>query len=122
MRKNETEQKYMKFNGKVYVVNFKKLKEVCLNSSMDGGCTKEIEISQTYERQDNGEFELSGKLEHETKLVGSTQNDMIIYDIVKLMFINILENDSMENTFCPTLGTSLSLNTLINWGVIEEIE
>ena len=120
---NTNTEKYIKFNNKYYVINLNKLKEVCLKSSMYGGDTKEIEISQTYERQDNGEFELSGKLEHETKLIGHNQNDMMIYDIVKIMLVNILEYNSNSNqSFSPTLGISLSLNTLINWGIIEEVE
>jgi hypothetical protein len=122
MIRNKNNDKYITFQGRTYLINFKKLKEVCLNSSNDGGSTKEIEISQSYERSENGEFELSGKLEHETKFIGNTQNDMIVYDIVKLMLITLLENNCLEESFQTTLGTCLSLNTLINWGVIEEIE
>lgn len=120
MKKNS--DKYIKFNGKCYTINLEKLKEVCFSSAMNGGSTKEIEISQSYERQDNGEFELSGKLEHETKIIGNTQNDMVIYDIVKIMLVNILENNIDEESFFPTLSISLSLNTLIEWGIITEVE
>lgn len=114
--------KYLSFNGKKYAVDLDVLKSICLTSSMDGGGTKEIEISQSYERNDDGDFELAAKLEHETKMIGNTQNDMIIYDIIKLMFVSLLDNTIEEKNFYSSLSTSLSLNTLLKWGVIIEIE
>lgn len=122
MQKNNDIGKYLTFNGKKYAVDLDVLKKVCLTSSMDGGGTKEIEISQSYERNEDGDFELAAKLEHETKMIGNTQNDMIIYDIIKLMFASLLDNTLDEHDFYPSLSIALSFNTLLKWGVITEIE
>ena len=112
--------KKITFGGKAYSINLLKLKEVCLTSSNDGG-TKEIQIAQTYEIDERGELELQTKVEHETKTVGNPQNDMIIYDIVKLLIISLLENNSTIEEFELTFGLQLAINTLLNWGILEEI-
>lgn len=109
------------FKGQSYSINLLKLKEICLSSSKDGG-TKEVQIAQTYEIDENGEFELQTKVEHETKTIGNPQNDMIIYDIVKLLIISLLENGSTEEEFEITFGHQLAINTLLNWGILEEIK
>lgn len=113
-------RKKVHFNGYDYYINLEKLKEVCLSSSKDGG-TKEIQIAQTYEMDETGEFGLQTKVEHETKTIGSSQNDMIIYDIVKLLIISLLENDNTEQEFRVTFGLQIAINTLLAWGILEEI-
>lgn len=113
--------KYFSFCGKKYAFNLEKLKEVCLTSSKDG-INKEYEISQAYEPDDDGNLVISNKLEHETRIFGNQQNDMIIYDIVKLLVIALLENNSDENNFSLDFGTCLTLNTLIHWGILNEVD
>lgn len=115
IRKNK-----VSFGGRNYAINLMKLKEVCLSSSKEGG-TKEIQIAQTYEMDETGEFELQTKVEHETKTIGNTQNDMIVYDIVKILIISLLENNSTEQEFEATFGVQLAINTLLSWGILEEI-
>ena len=78
MKRTSKEDKYFLFNGRKFAINLERLKQVCLNSSMDGGSTKEIQISQSYEREDDGDWQAVSKLEHETKLIGNSQNDMIV--------------------------------------------
>lgn len=121
MKKNFNSNKYFSFLGKKYSLNFNKLKEVCLSSSNDGG-NKEFEISQAYETDENGELKLSNKVEHETRIIGNQQNDMIVYDIVKLLIISLLENSNTEESFELDFGTCLTINTLIDWGIIYEVE
>ena len=114
-------EKYYTFKGKKYAFDLDKLKEICLTSSKDD-INKEYEISQAYEPDDDGNLVISNKVEHETKIYGNQQNDMIIYDIVKVLVISLLENSSDEESFMLDFGTSLTLNTLILWGVLIEIE
>ena len=94
--RNNNNSKFISFCGKKYFLNLKKLKEICITPSTENG-NNEIEISQAYESDENGELKLSSKVEHETKTFGNTNNDMIVYDFVKLLIISLLENDSTEH-------------------------
>ena len=112
--------KYFSFKGKVFVIDIDKFKSVCTPYTKEWG-TREYEISQVYERTENGEMDLSSKVEHETKGNGNPQNDMIVYDVVKMLIVSLLENDKIEEEFDFDFGTTFALNTLISWGVIKEI-
>lgn len=113
--------KYITFKNKKYAINLDKLREVCLTSSNSGG-TNEMEISQVYEVQEGGDFNLSSKVEHETKTIGNPQNDMIIYDIVKLLIVSLLDYNAPEGDFDWPFSLTISVNTLLSWGVLEELE
>lgn len=120
LNKKENKTNYIKFGRHTYCLNLEKLKEVCLSASKDGG-VREIQIAQTYEVDDDNELNLLSKVEHETKTIGSAQNDMIVYDIFKLLLIVLLEDSSSQKDFQPAFNTALAINTLLNWGVLEEI-
>lgn len=111
---------YIKFGDYTYRLNLEKLKEVCLTSSKDG-TGREIQIAQTYETDENEELNLISKVEHETKTFGNNQNDMIIYDIFKLLLVSLLEDNSTSKEFVPTFSTMLAINTLLSWGILEKI-
>lgn len=113
-------EKYISFNGKKYALQLDKLKEVCLSSSLDGGA-REMEITQVYEPDAGGEYSISSRVEHETKVSKTPQNDMIVYDFVKLLILSLLENNTIECDFKIDLGTSIALNTLMSWGILVEI-
>jgi hypothetical protein len=113
--------KYIPFNGKKYALNLDRLKEVCLTPSSEYGA-KEMEITQVYEPDGTGEFSMASRVEHETKVNKTPQNDMIVYDIVKLIIISLLENDNTEAEFQYDFGTVFAVNTLLSWGILEEIE
>jgi hypothetical protein len=119
-KNNGNDGTFVSFKGKKYAFNLDKIKEICLNSSHDG-IQKEYEISQIYDTQDNGELSLSQKIEHETKTSGNAQNDMIIYDFLKLLIVTLLENAQPEDTYQEVFSNALALNTLIQWGVINEL-
>ena len=106
--------------GKKYSFNLDKVKEICLKNSESGG-TIQREISQAYDMQDDGDYVVSSKVEHETKVIGNSQNDMIIYDIVKLFIVTLLENSSTNDDDID-LGTALALNTMLDWGLLYEVE
>lgn len=115
------ENEYVKFGDYTYRLNLEKLKELCFGSSKDG-IGKEIEIAQTYELDDNDELSLVSKVEHETKTVGNNQNDMIIYDIFKMLLVPLIENTSTLKEFKLTFVDALAINTLLGWGVLEKIK
>lgn len=110
----------IKFGKYSYQINFEKLREICLSSTNDLG-TKEIQIVQTYDFDERDEVNLSQKIEHETKTLGGNQNGMI-YEILKLLIISLLENGDTETEFSMTFGLSIAINTLLEWGIIEEIK
>ena len=118
---NNENKKYVSFGKYTYSLNLVKLKEICLSSSSEGGI-KEIQIAQTYEANSNDELELMTKVEHETKTIGNAQNDMIIYDIVKILIISLLENTETEKNMEITFGTQIAINTLLSWGILENID
>lgn len=117
-RRNE---KYITFKGKRYALNLDAFKAVCTPTTKELR-TSEYEISQVYESDENGELNMSSKVEHETKGNGNPQNDMIVYDVVKMLLVSLLENDKTEDNFEYDFGTTFALNTLISWGVITEVE
>lgn len=113
-------RKYFTFKGHRYAINFEKLKFVCLTSSENGGTT-ENEVSYAYEVLENGNLNMTSKVDHETVVKGNPQNDMIIYDIVKLLILSLLDNNANEGDFEETFGFTLALNSLLAWGVVEEL-
>lgn len=117
---NKKNKKYFTFKGHQYAINFERLKFVCLSSSENGGTT-ENEVSYAYEVLENGNLNMTSKVDHETVVKGNPQNDMIIYDIVKLLILSLLDNNSTEKEFEETFGFTLALNSLLAWGVVEEI-
>ncbi len=118
---NSKDGGYIKFAGKTYAINLERFKTVCTPKTMELG-TREYEISQMYETNAEGELGLQSKIEHETKGMGNPQNDMIVYDVVKMLLLAILENDKPPKEFTFDLGTSVAINTLLYWGVLEEID
>lgn len=117
--KNNNE-KFISFNGKKYAFNLERLKEVSLTPSSENGA-REIEITQVYEPDGGGDYTISSRVEHETKVSKTPQNDMIVYDFVKLLIISLLENEGVEENFQYDFGTALAVNTLLSWGILEEI-
>ena len=111
---------FFKFeNGVCYALDYEKLKELCLTSSDTDGAS-EFEISEAYEVNEQYELELSSKVVHETKTNKNPQNDMIMYDLVKLMLVSLLDNASKSGADLD-LGSLVTLNTLLHWGVLKEI-
>jgi hypothetical protein len=117
----KNKSKYISFKGKKYALNLERLKEVCLTPSLEHGA-KEIEITQVYEPDGGGDFSISSRVEHETKSNKTLQNDMIVYDIVKLLILGLLENNNLESAFEFDFSTAIAVNTLLNWGILEEKE
>lgn len=117
---NKKKGQLIEIYGKKYAFNLEKVREICLTNSEAGGNIQQ-EIVQSYERQEDGDYEMSSKVEHETKVIGNAQNDMIIYDVVKLFIVTLLENSSTSDDDID-LGTALALNTMIDWGLLYEVE
>ena len=118
-KKIEMTNKYISFKGKKYAFNLERIKEVCLTSSLEHS-GREMEITNVYEPSGDGDYIISSKVEHETKVNKTPQNDMIVYDFVKLLMLVLLEDDTIESDYQNTLGTTIAINTLRSWGILEE--
>jgi hypothetical protein len=117
-KENNMKNNFISFKGKKYAFNYEKLKEVCLTASDTGA--KEVEITQVYEPLKDGELSISSRVEHETKLNKTLQNDMIMYDIVKLLVTTLLDKNLLEDEYQMDFSSALAINTLLSWGVLEE--
>ena len=107
--------------GKKYAFDMNKIKDICVESSNDEDA--ENEITTTFEKDDNGNLEISGKLIREVKSGSNAQNGMIIYDVIKLFIIRLMDNSEiMKENSEVDFSTSLALNTLINCGILIEIK
>lgn len=112
--------KYVKFNGRSYAFDFNRMVEVCSLTSRDPQ-KDEIEISNVYDRDEEGEYYVSQKVEREMKRGTNSQCEMMCYDVIKLMMMSLIGDEVPENAFAWTMGTSLSFNTLFNLGILIEI-
>ena len=110
---------YITVGGKSYAFDLKAIEKFCLKSS--GEKDIENEITETYEKDNDG-LSISGKIVREIKINGNPQNDMIIYDIIKLFINRLLENASTIGEIQVDFSTSLALNTLIKWKLLIEVE
>lgn len=111
---------YYTIYGKKYAFDVNKIKDICVESSND--VDAENEITTTYEKDETGKLDISGKLIREIKSGSNAQNGMIIYDVIKLFITRLLENAEIMTENVPIdFSTSLALNTLINCGILIEI-
>lgn len=120
MIKHDKKSNFFPIKGKKYGINLNKFKEICLQS--DELSVSENEVSIVMEPNDNGDLDFSSKVEREVKNRGNQQNDAVMYDLVKLMLMSIIECTSTDDIYNIDFGTAFSLNTLISWGIIEELE
>ena len=110
---------YIKFHDKIYALDLDAIKKVCLVSADQNG--KETEVTEAYETDEENKLTLSSKIVRDIKSTGNPQNDMIIYDVVKLFIIRLIDNSSLESEFEMDFSTALAINTLIKWGMLVEI-
>lgn len=113
---------YFTIGNKKYAFDVDKIKDICVKSSSDEDA--EHEITTTYEADDTGKLELSGKLIREVKSENNAQNGMIVYDVIKLFIMRLMDNAEIFNSNVAHLdfSTSLAFNTLLNCGILIEIK
>lgn len=110
---------YIKFHDKIYAFDLDAIKKACLVSADQNG--KETEVTEAYETDEENKLTLSSKIVRDIKSTGNPQNDMIIYDVVKLFIIRLIDNSSLDSEFEMDFSTALAINTLIKWGMLVEI-
>lgn len=109
------------FNNRTYKLNLDRINEFCLVSGNKPG--SEREITEAYEIDDAGEFHLTSKINREITTPGNSQDDMIIYDFVKTMVTRLIESSFPVTATQQQadFGFAIAFNTLLSYGMIEEI-
>lgn len=89
----------------------------------DSHNSKESEIIDRYEKDDNKTLSVAEKTIREITSVGNTQMDNISYDLIKILITQVLsygydlETNSLTNT---PFGFDIAFNTLINEKLLKK--
>ena len=106
-------------------VDIDKFTKICLTS--DNEKSKDTEITEGYEKDDNGNFTQTSKIIREVNSQGNMQNDTIRYDLFKTLLSVILDKKvmgfgSLENEIQYDFSFNIAFNTLLKEGIIYEIK
>ena len=107
-------------SGKYYAFNLTKICDFITKQT--GKDVKETEIIDSYNFEGKKK-ELSGKTVREASTYG-TGSDTIVYDLIKIVLIQVIAYDSEEDISLDDLpfGTKIAFNTLITEGFLYEIQ
>jgi hypothetical protein len=106
-------------------VDIDKFTKICLTS--DNEKSKDTEITEGFEKDDNGNITQTSKIIREVNSQGNMQNDTIRYDLFKTLLSIILDKKvmsfgSLENELKFDFSFNVAFNTLIKEGIIYEIK
>lgn len=106
-------------------VDIDKFTKLCLTSDTEK--SKDTEITEGYEKDDNGDMHQVSKIIREVNSQGNIQNDTIRYDLIKTLLSVVLEKKVMsfgtvENELQYDFSFNIAFNTLLNAGIIYEIK
>lgn len=111
---------YAVFMGKKYRVNIEKIIDFCTSKTQD---TKEQEITEAYQLSEtDGELELSSKINRELKSVGGSQENVMAYEIIKMLLGRCIDDAYSKDGVSDGVSLPLTFNTLIAYDMITEIE
>ena len=114
------EKKYFSYNGRTFYVDINKIIEFCLKSENKN--VRDSEITEGYEKltDESNVLTLTSRVIRENTGTSNPQNDMITYDVFKMILAVILGQDATSN---PELNVSyiIAFNTLMQMGMIVEI-
>ena len=100
-----------------YIIDFEKLR-VFLNHESDKE-NKESEIVESYEKNEEGDLELSAKSQREVKNYGNKENGVMTYEIVKLLVERVIMSDAISlDAF--TFSERIAFDTLLRLEIIKE--
>ncbi len=122
---NEGQKFFFTPDKRKWGVDIDKFTKLCLTS--DNEKSKDTEITEGYEKDENGMMTQVSKIIREVNSQGNMQNDTIRYDLVKTLLSVILEKKAMnfgsfENELQFDFSFNIAFNTLLNAGIIYEIK
>lgn len=114
------ENRYFSYNGRTFYIDIDKIIEFCLKSENKN--VRDSEITEGYEKltDESNVLTLTSRVIRENTGTSNPQNDMITYDIFKMILAVILGQEATSN---PELNVSyiIAFNTLMQMGMIVEI-
>lgn len=112
-------------DGRKWGVNIDKFTKICLTSDKEK--SKDTEITEGYEKTEEGALIQTSKIVREVNSQGNMQNDTIRYDLLKTLLNVVLDKNVMafgnldaEQQF--DFSFNLAFNTLLNLEIIYEIK
>lgn len=123
--KEEPQQIFFTPDNRKWGVDIDKFTRMCLTS--DNEKSKDTEITEGYEKDDNGTMTQVSKIIREVNSQGNMQNDTIRYDLIKTLLSVILDKKmmnfgSLENEVRYDFSFNIAFNTLLKAGIIYEIK
>jgi hypothetical protein len=124
---NEGEKQEIFFtpDGRKWGVDIDKFTKKCLTS--DNEKSKDTEITEGYEKTDEGDMVQVSKIIREVNSQGNMQNDTIRYDLIKTLLSVVLDKKLMsfgnlENELMYDFSFNIAFNTLLKEGIIYEMK
>lgn len=126
--KNDSEvqqEVYFFADERMWGIDIDKFTSICLTS--DNEKSKDTEITEGFEKDENGTFTQTSRIIREVNSQGNMQNDTIRYDLFKTLLSVILDKRVMnfgglENELKVDFSFNLAFNTLLKEGIIYEIK
>lgn len=122
MKKNN-QSKYFTVLGKKYAFDLSTFLKICLISNRQD--SREKEITNVYNAEENDVISLTSKVERELKTDGNPQNDAIVWDFIKILIDKLMQDNTItfdNDEFIMDMPTALAFNTLLKEGIIIEIK
>jgi hypothetical protein len=105
-------------NGDKYCLDIDAITKWCLSSTINP--SKETEINEGYDTDDNGDFHMTSKVVRELK-TNNVQDDTIRYDFIKMIISPFLSDIKCVSEITDNFSYSLMFNTLLNMNFLIKI-
>ena len=125
LNKDNEQKFFFTPDNRKWGVDVDRFTKMCLTS--DNEKSKDTEITEGYEKDDNGSMTQVSKIIREVNSQGNMQNDTIRYDLIKTLLSVVLDKKvmnfgSIENEVQYDLSFNIAFNTLLKAGIIYEIK
>jgi hypothetical protein len=123
--KKEEQNFFFTPDNRKWGVDIDRFTKICLTS--DNEKSKDTEITEGFEKDENGSFTQTSRIIREVSSQGNMQNDTIRYDLFKTLLSIILDKKvmnfgSLENEVQYDFSFNVAFNTLVKEGIIYEIK
>lgn len=117
-------EEYVTFLGKSYAIDMEAVRHYCLGILSESERKCDTEITSGYEMSEGGEgLVQTSKLIREVKSDNDSQENLLVWDLVKSFIYNLLDNVPSlgEDDFEFSFSNALAFNTLVKAGILVEV-